>query len=289
MLKVCYSPKYFAQTRSKSMEKLIEIAQQLSSRQLATLVDPKVSINPDLLRQLHLPALVDAFLMGQKPLADSQGFTWTEQLRDAVLMIHSGQLLAADIALKEGISANLAQGFHHAIYERGSGYCTFNGLALIAQQHPHKRIFVLDCDQHGGDGTATFTERLDNLFNFTIHGLRFGHIDSERSIGRLISREKGNFTLYQEALREGFHHIIDWKTDLIIYQAGVDCHQKDPFGSHWFDSDTLYQRDKLVFEFAKQAQIPLCFVLAGGYQEMTQLVNLHVNTFIAANEVYFSS
>lgn len=288
MLKVCYSPKYFAQTRSKSMEKLIEVAQQLSSRQLVTLVDPKIGINPDLLRQLHLPALVDDFLVGQKPLADSQGFTWTEQLRDAVLMIHSGQLLAADIAFKEGISANLAQGFHHATYELGSGYCTFNGLALIAQQYPHKRIFVLDCDQHGGNGTADFTERLDNLFNFTIYGLRFGHIENERSLGRMISRETGSFSLYQEALREGFNHIIDWKTDLIIYQAGVDCHQKDPFGSQWFDTDSLYQRDKLVFEFAKQAQIPLFFVLAGGYQEMSQLSNLHANTFIAANEVYFS-
>ena len=28
----------------------------------------------------------------------------------------------------------------------------FNGLALVAKQYPEKRIFILDCDQHGGDG-----------------------------------------------------------------------------------------------------------------------------------------
>ena len=286
MLKACYSDRYFAPTKSKSMEKLTAIARDLTARSLVELIEPKL-IDPDLLRQLHNPALVDAFMVGERPLATLQGFVWTEQLRDAVLCIHAGQLLATEIALKEGIAANIAQGFHHASYDYGSGYCTFNGLALIAQQYPDKRIFVLDCDQHGGNGTAEFAELLPNLFNFTIFGLRFGHCDNERSIGRLIPRVSGNFTEYQQALEEGFEHILNWETDIIIYQAGVDCHQLDPFGSAWFDTESLYRRDKMVFEFAKRHHIPLLFVLAGGYQELSQLVALHVNTFIAADEVYF--
>ena len=43
-------------------------------------------------------------------------------------------------------------------------------LALVAKQNPEKRIFVMDCDQHGGDGTAIFTNRLTNLVNFGILG-----------------------------------------------------------------------------------------------------------------------
>ncbi len=286
MLKACYSPQYFAPTTSKSMEKLTAISQQLIELKLVELIAPS-PINPQLLRQLHDPALVNAFLVGEKPLATLQGFKWTEQLRDAVLTIQAGQLLAAEIAFQEGIAANIAQGFHHAGYDYGSGYCTFNGLALIAQQYPNKRIFVLDCDQHGGNGTADFAERLTNLFNFTIYGLRFGHVDNERSIGRMIARDHGNFSVYKVALNEAFAHIINWQTDLILYQAGVDCHQRDPFGSKWFDTESLYQRDLMVFEFAKRMKIPLVFVLAGGYQELSQLVNLHVNTFVAANQVYF--
>ena len=286
MLKTCYSTQYFAPTHSRSMEKLVPIAQVLSKKALAELIEPQ-PINSHLLRDLHNPKLVDAFLVGEKPLATLQGFKWSEQLRDAVLAIHGGQLLAAEIAFKEGIAANVAQGFHHASYDYGSGYCTFNGLALIAQQYPHKRIFVLDCDQHGGNGTADFAERLPNLFNFTIYGLRFGHVDNERSIGRMIARDTGSFVQYQHALYEAFSQIINWQTDLIIYQAGVDCHQHDPFGSQWFDTSCLYQRDKLVFEFAKRMKIPLFFVLAGGYQELSQLVDLHVNTFVAAKQVYF--
>ncbi|PTQ89990.1 histone deacetylase [Agitococcus lubricus] len=288
MLKACYSERYFAPTLSRSMEKLTAIANQLTVRQLAELVEP-TGIHPDLLRQLHQPALVDAFLVGEKPLATLQGFQWSEQLRDAVLAIHGGQLLAANLAFEYGIAANIAQGFHHAGYDYGSGYCTFNGLALIAQQYAHKRVFVLDCDQHGGNGTADFCERLTNLFNFTIYGLRFGHVDGTRSLGRLVHRDHGSFAQYCQVLEEGFSHVLDWQTDLLIYQAGVDCHQADPFGSAWFDTTSLYERDKMVFEFAKRHNIPILFVLAGGYQAFHQLVELHINTFIAANQVYFSA
>lgn len=286
MLKACYSDRYFATTPSNSMEKLTAIAEKLQELKLAQLIEPLI-IEPDLLRKLHAPELVNAFLVGERPLATLQGFEWSERLRDAVLTIQGGQLLAAQIALQEGIAANIAQGFHHAGYDYSSGYCTFNGLALIAQQYAHKKIFVLDCDQHGGNGTADFTERLDNLFNFTIYGLRFGHLENDRSLGRSIDRYKGSFDDYYRALLEGFEYIHHWQTDLIIYQAGVDCHQDDPFGSKWFNTEHLYMRDKLVFEFAKKYDIPIMFVLAGGYQNINTLISLHTNTFIAANQIYF--
>lgn len=286
MLKACYSDRYFATTPSNSMEKLTAIAEKLQELKLAQLIEPLI-IEPDLLRKLHAPELVNAFLVGERPLATLQGFEWSERLRDAVLTIQGGQLLAAQMALQEGIAANIAQGFHHAGYDYSSGYCTFNGLALIAQQYAHKKIFVLDCDQHGGNGTADFTERLDNLFNFTIYGLRFGHLENDRSLGRCVDRYKGCFDDYYRALLEGFEYIHHWQTDLIIYQAGVDCHQDDPFGSKWFNTEHLYMRDKLVFEFAKRYDIPIMFVLAGGYQNINTLISLHTNTFIAANQIYF--
>jgi acetoin utilization deacetylase AcuC-like enzyme len=285
MLQACYSPRYFARTHTNSMEKLTSVANALSERGIAQLVEPEI-IDPDILRQLHAPNFVDAFLTGKQPLASFQGFKWNEQLRDAILMVQGGQLLAADIAFKEGISANIAQGFHHAVYEYGGAYCTFNGLALIAQQHPNKRIFILDCDQHGGNGTAEFTRRLPNLFNFTIFGLSFGCPEYERSKLRWVPKDHGNFAQYCTALEDGFQQALDWKADLIVYQAGMDCHQADRFGSSWFDTESLFQRDKMVFEFAKRQQIPLFFVLAGGYQPLESLVELHVNTFVAAQQVY---
>lgn len=288
MLKACYSPRYYAETKSNSMEKLTAVAEAVQARGLAQWVEP-APIDPELLRRLHNPAFVDAFLSGQAPLAQSQRFIWSEQLRDAVLHIQGGQLCAAEIALREGIAANIAQGFHHAEYDYGGGYCTFNGLALLAQHYPDKRVFVLDCDQHGGNGTAEFTRSLENLFNYTIFGLRYGCREYERSVNAWIPREQGSFVQYQTALEDAFTRVLAWRTDLLVYQAGMDCHQLDPFGSAWFDQESLYQRDLMVFEFAKQHQIPILFVLAGGYQALPALTELHVSTFWAAQTVYFNS
>lgn len=289
MLKACYSPRYFAQTHTNSMEKLTAVADVLRTHQMAELVDPGL-IDIEILRKLHHPHYVDAFLSGQSAFATIQGFKpWNEQLRDAILSVQAGQLRGAEIALKEGIAANIAQGFHHASYESGAAYCTFNGLALVAKQYPEKRIFILDCDQHGGDGTAIFTNRMTNLINFGIFGIRFGCKAGERSLTRYIHPKHGNFDLYLEAIFEAFQYASRWEADLMIYQAGMDCHQHDKYGSKWLTTELLFERDRIVFDMAKKMKIPLLFVLAGGYQALDDLVPLHVNTFKAANEIYFSN
>lgn len=287
MLKACYSPRYFAQTHTNSMEKLTAVADVLRTHHMAELVDPGL-IDVEILRKLHHPQYVDAFLTGESAFATIQGFKpWNEQLRDAILSVQAGQLLGAEIALREGVAANIAQGFHHASYESGAAYCTFNGLALVAKQYPEKRIFILDCDQHGGDGTAIFTNRMTNLINFGIFGIRFGCKAGERSLTRYIHPKQGNFDLYREAIFEAFQYASRWEADLMIYQAGMDCHQHDKYGSKWLTTELLFERDRIVFEMAKKMKIPMLFVLAGGYQNLTDLVPLHVNTFKAANEIYF--
>lgn len=286
MIKACYSDPYFARTKSRSMEKLRGVADQVQQLQLAELVDPG-SLDVELLYQLHDPKLVDAFLYGEGRRASMQGFDWSAEVRNAVLAIQAGQLCAAALALRHGIAANIAQGFHHATYEFPSGFCTFNGLALVAQQRPDLRVFVLDCDQHGGNGTADFAQRLHNLFNFTIFGDRFGAVENPRSLNRCVCRTEGSFAQYMQYVEEGLQQALSWDADLLIYQAGMDVHQHDPFGSVWMESAMLIERDRFVFDWAHRHGLPVLFVMAGGYQEMAQLVELHVNTFVAAQQVFF--
>lgn len=287
MLNVCYSAQYFAQTHTNSMEKLSAVAAALQALPNIRFHAPQL-LKKSVFAELHDPHYVQAVFRGSPvKLATMAGFKpWNIQLRDAIRCIHGGQLLAAKLAWKHGIAANIAQGFHHAKYEYGGSFCTFNGLALVAQQFPHKRIFVLDCDQHGGDGTAEFARNLDNLYNFSIHGLACGCVQHERSETRHIHPVHGNFAQYILALHEAFRRAQDWGADLIIYQAGMDCHQDDPFGSTWFTRALLQKREEMVFGLAKQSQIPLLFVLAGGYQALEPLVDLHVMTFQSALKVY---
>ena len=282
-IKTCYSSTYQAATPTASMRKLAPVARQVVERGFAELVDPG-SIDVEKLRRLHAPAYVDAFLTGKGSLASSQGWPWTPQIRDGVLAIQAGQLVGAQLALDHGIAANIAQGFHHAGYARGSGFCTFNGLALVAQEYPEKTICVLDCDEHGGNGTEEFIRRLPNLFQCTINGSQFGCKDSERSRCFNLKAITDDFEPYESALEKSFAQILQWKPDLLLYQAGADPHINDPYGSLGMTTEQMKQRDQMVFEFCAKNSISVLFVLAGGYQEPieTKLVPLHVNTFEAA-------
>ena len=286
-IKTCFSPAYEAKTPTASMRKLAPIARQVVERGFAEIVDPG-SIEIEKLRRLHAPEYVDAFVNGKNPLASSQGWDWTPQIRDGVLAIQAGQLVSARLALDHGIAANIAQGFHHAIYSQGSAYCTFNGLALVAQEYPQKSICVLDCDEHGGNGTEEFTCRLPNLSQCTIHGSRFACRGTERSRCFTLETVTNNFGIYESALEQSFAQILQWRPDLLLYQAGADPHINDPLGSLGMTTEQMKQRDQMVFEFCVQHSIPVLFVLAGGYQEPieTKLVPLHVNTFEAASFVF---
>jgi acetoin utilization deacetylase AcuC-like enzyme len=287
MFKACCSPRYFAETPTASMVKLKPVAEAVQASGYATLIDPG-EMDVEKLRRLHLPEFVDAFLAGERPLASCQGWPWTPQIRDGVLAINAGQLVAAKFALEDGIAANIAQGFHHSCYRRGENFCTFNGLALVAQEYPGKRVVVLDCDEHGGNGTAEFTSRFENLYNYSICGAHWSFDQNERSILKSLPPSGGNFQPYRNALRDAFTTITRWKPDLILYQAGMDPHENDPLGSLELSSEQLWMRDRLVFNFCKESQIPVMFVLAGGYQTPveTTLTRLHLNTFRSAEAVF---
>ena len=288
-LPACFSPLYSADTPTASMRKLGPVAWYAVAEGLCHLHRPE-PVTPEQLRRLHAPDYVDAFLSGREPLASSQGWSWTPQIRDGVLAINGGQLLGAKLALAHGMAANIAQGFHHSGYEMGDSFCTFNGLALVAQEFPDKRVFVLDCDEHGGNGTAEFTERLENLFNFSIHGTPFGMFATARSIRRTLKNVTNEFSVYRDALTEAFDCIEKWRPDLILYQAGADPHINDPLGSLGMTTEQMLERDRIVFEFCRRKGLPVLFVLAGGYQEpiREKLLPLHLNTFRAAQACFAS-
>lgn len=284
----CFSDAYSADTPTASMRKLAPVARAAEAAGYITLHDPG-SVDRDKLRTLHDPDYVRAFITGRGRLASSQGWEWTPQIRTGVLAINAGQIAAARMALEHGIAANIAQGFHHARPEHGAGFCTFNGLALVAQEFPEKRIFVLDCDEHCGDGTAEFTRKLPNLFNFSINGTNWGMHESPRSICRNIRSGPNSFPDYRRALEESFTSAQAWNADLIIYQAGADPHIDDPLSSGILTTEQLLERDRMVFAHCHRRGTPVLFVLAGGYQTPIEekLLPLHLNTFKAAFEEFF--
>jgi acetoin utilization deacetylase AcuC-like enzyme len=280
MIKTWFSPNYYA--NNGSMSKLPAIAESIKNKGFAELVAPTANISETYkkLAKLHDADYVRAVMDGAGRLAASNELEWSTDLRDGVILMNAGMLEAAQDALaRETITANLAQGFHHALPERGMGFCTFNGLALVAAQMPDKRIFVLDADEHQGNGTKAFVKRLPNLWNYTIYGTYFG---GDGKVARNWDRKVGNWAQHQAALAEAFTRILDVNPDIILYQAGVDCFEKEISGV-MLTEEQLRERDYNVFDFAHRMGYPLTFVAAGGYTP--DRIRLHTNTWDMAKQV----
>ncbi|MFZ4778347.1 MAG: hypothetical protein ACOYM3_23505 [Terrimicrobiaceae bacterium] len=182
-IRTAYSDAYYCETPQPSMRKLPMVARLAKERGYAELVKPE-PVGRKELELIHQKRYVKSVMSGYGDLAESAFGFWSEAYRDGVLAINGGNLLAAKMALEDGIAANVGQGFHHARFKTGAGFCTFNGLALVAALNPELQVLVIDCDEHGGDGTAELTTMVPNLTNFSICGSRMGCSERERSILR---------------------------------------------------------------------------------------------------------
>ncbi len=282
-IRTYYSPTY-AVTGTKTFARLSVAATHIEQLGLVDIRQPP-PFRAQLLRGLHCERYLQAFASGTNPLASSSGIRWSPAVRDAVYSMLAGQMASVEYAQEHGIALNLACGFHHAVFERGSGYCALNGLAFIAHLLPELKVLVIDCDEHGGNGTEELIKRLSNLSQISIFGTRFGCLGADRSWAFHVSGQD-SARQYLPTLETGLALVDSIKPDLILYQAGADCHVDDPKSRARISEELMYRRDQMVFEVARQQHIPLVFVVAGGYQAPEIVAKLNANTVRAALSVY---
>src|SRR5699024_9971091 len=102
------------------------------------------------------------------------GYPYNEYLIRRERRIVQGTITAAEIALKTGLSFNLAGGTHHAGSNWGEGFCLFNDVASaslwIRKKYQLKQILIVDLDVHQGNGTAEILQHEPNIFTFSMHG-----------------------------------------------------------------------------------------------------------------------
>lgn len=132
-----------------------------------------------------------------------------------------------------------------------------------------RRVGILDCDQHFGDGTADIMNQL------AIRWIR--HVSHEY----IHPSETKRFIIMLPEVVRGFSDC-----DLLIFQAGADQHLGDPLGG-FLTTAELAERDRIVFSVAKEIGIPVVWNLAGGYQDPLALVlDIHRNTMAACVAEY---
>jgi acetoin utilization deacetylase AcuC-like enzyme len=130
-----------------------------------------------------------------------------------------------------------------------------------------RRIMILDCDMHYGNGT-------DDIIGRLALGSRVENVTFGRWFTTPAQAERYLEQLERETAR--FHDF-----DLVLYQAGADVHIDDPLGGV-LTTEQMRVRDETVFRAARLTGVPLAWNLAGGYQQpLSKVIDLHVQTMRA--------
>jgi acetoin utilization deacetylase AcuC-like enzyme len=144
----------------------------------------------------HTPSYLAAVIDGTLSPAQQReiGFPWSEAMVARARRSVGATISAARAALASGVAANLAGGTHHAMADRGGGYCVFNDAAVAArlmQAERHRthrqllRVAVIDLDVHQGNGTAAIFQDDATVFTLSLHGAKTSR--SARSAATLMS------------------------------------------------------------------------------------------------------
>ncbi|MCJ2139151.1 histone deacetylase [Methylobacterium sp. E-066] len=255
------------------MRKYGLLAETLVAKGLAPLgfVTPELA-TAEILTHAHDPAYVAAVLGVAVPREIERAIGLPV---DAALVRRSrasvgGTLLAARLALTEGLAGSAAGGSHHARRQQGAGFCVLNDVAVAARtlqaEGAVRRVLVVDCDVHQGDGTADCLAFDPDLFTLSIHcenNYPAQKIAGDLDIGLPDRLDDAG---YLEVLRARLPPLLDvLAPDLVFYNAGVDPHRDDRLGRLCLSDAGLLARDRFVVAQARARLIPLVAVIGGGY------------------------
>jgi acetoin utilization deacetylase AcuC-like enzyme len=216
---------------------------------------------------------------------------YSPRTMQAFWLAAGGSILAARLALEQGIGFNLGGGFHHAFAGHGEGFCAVNDIAVAARKMQReglvRRVMVVDCDVHQGNGTAAIFAGDPSVFTLSIHQLN--NYPGEKPLSSLdIHLADGTEDEeYLHRLGEGYRlALASFEPELVLYVAGADPYGEDQLGGLALTREGLEERDRLVLWTALNHRIPAAVMLAGGYAENAyDTVEIHAGTARVARSV----
>ena len=263
----------------------------ITSHQILT---PK-KCEEEILLLTHTRAYIDSLKYGTIDPSHMRriGFPWSKDLYIREITLVKGTIDCALMALKHGVSLNVAGGTHHAFSDKGEGFCLFNDIAVAANylidRKKVSQILIIDLDVHQGNGTASIFQSNQSVFTFSMHGKDNYPFHKELSdmdvpLENGISDEE-----YLALLLNSLDNIERiFKPELIFYLSGVDILATDRYGKLNVTIEGCKKRDEIVFDLCKKYEIPVQVSMGGGYSpNIKTIVDAHANTYRVAKELFY--
>lgn len=281
------------------MQKYSRLRETLASgpdRDRITLAIPPAATDTELLR-VHTAEYLERATQGHFTREDVKrlGFPWSTELIERSRRSSGATIAAARAALRDGFSANLAGGTHHAYADRAEGFCVFNDSVVAARalqaEGLVQRVAVIDLDVHQGNGTAVLCVDDPSIYTFSMHSARNYPFVKERSDWDIELPDETGDAVYLALLNEALPQIFAiQQPEIVIYLAGADPYVGDRLGRLALTADGLAERDRLVFRACRARGVPVAVSMAGGYApNIEEIVAIHARTIHTGMSLYGES
>ena len=257
------------------------------------IIQPTPASDEDVLL-VHTKEYVHKLLTGTLSYEDTLRLElpYSKQLVTASWLGAGGTIMAYRYAIKEGAGINLAGGFHHAFPDHGEGFCVLNDIAIgvrkVQKEELIKKVLILDCDLHHGNGTAYIFANDPDVYTFSIHQENnYPYYKPPGSLDIGLDDGAGDEEYLSKLATHVPGIVSKFKPELIVYVAGADPYEDDQLGGLNLTKEGLNKRDKFVFDLAKSNHIPVASLLAGGYaNDVNDTTEIHYNMVMEALRLY---
>lgn len=205
-----------------------------------------------------------------------------------IALLSAGGGLAGVDAVVSGevgrVFANIRPPGHHAMSDKGMGFCIFNNVVIAARYaqrvHGIKRVMILDWDVHDGNGTQDAFYADPSVLFFSLHQNKlyppgFGELEQSGrgegegfTVNLPLPAGSGDATY-----RAAFERVVlpianEFAPELVLISAGQDASTMDPLGRMCLSTEAYRQMTRWMMQLAQDhAEGRLVILQEGGYSE----------------------
>lgn len=202
------------------------------------------------------------------------------------LLAAGSAITAVDLVLDQGVHRAFALSRppgHHALRNRGMGFCLFNSIVIAAQhaieRRGLRRVAIIDWDVHHGNGTQAIFYETDQVFYTSVHQspLFPGTGSADETGAGPGSGYTLNVALPPGSDDERYLWVLDeligtrvaaFQPELILVSAGFDAHRDDPLANMAVTEDGFFAIASRMRSWADTlTDGRLVLLLEGGYNQ----------------------